>query len=101
MTKENRLSDFHYRLLGKILHTPFYNLPERFAPKLIDAGYIIHEKWSELYSDGSVIWLSAFNITKLGYDVYLEETNRRRKQLIEKYNRATALVEQLQLERLQ
>ena len=81
MTKENRLSDFHYRLLSKILHTPFYNLPERFAPKLMDAGYIIRDKWLKQCSDGSLIWLSHFSITQAGYEAYLEETNRRRKQL--------------------
>lgn len=57
--------------LGNIINDQFYDLPERFAPALLDAGYIdfVRECCGTGFGIVSASWYQA---TKKGKEAYLK-----------------------------
>lgn len=57
--------------LGNILNEKEYDLPERFAPALLDEGYITLIQ--ESYGIGfAIVTTSCYQVTKKGKEAYLE-----------------------------
>ncbi len=65
------ISDFFFKKLGKMIGDEYYDLNERFAPRLLDAGFITLERESG-YSGAYHISSSFYVVTEKGKEAYNE-----------------------------
>jgi len=72
------VSDFYYKKLGKMIDNPDYELSERFAPKLLDAGFIFLDKWAE-NTIGFHMDYSFYTTTDKGKEAYEQWNNEKDK----------------------
>jgi hypothetical protein len=68
-------SDFWFNKLGKMINDPDYDLNERFAPRLLNWGYIEFEKDYQSIR-GFHITCSYFLVTDKGKKAYFEWEQR-------------------------
>lgn len=65
------LSDFYFKKLGKMLNDPYYEIAERYVPKLLDADFIQEKKWTE-HTLGVICSCSCYVVTTKGEKAYGE-----------------------------
>jgi hypothetical protein len=65
-------SDFWFKKLGKMINDPDYDLNERYAPRLLDWGFIELERWSDHCMKGISLSYSIYIVTELGKKAYEE-----------------------------
>jgi S-adenosylmethionine/arginine decarboxylase-like enzyme len=60
--------------LGKMIYDKYYDLPERYAPELLDLGYVEYIRECQIISLG-ITTMSFYQITPLGIQAYKEWSN--------------------------
>ncbi len=68
------MTDFYFKKLGKMLNDPDYNINERFAPKLLDLGFIKEIKYN-MHTMGFLLSCSTYLVTKIGKRAYNDWKN--------------------------
>ncbi len=63
--------EFMMKRLGQIINDKYYDLPERFAPPMLELGYIFIEKAHEI-TRKSVCCFSFYQATDKGKKAYKE-----------------------------
>lgn len=71
---EKPLSDFFFKKMGKMISDQCYDLNERYAPRLLDLGFIKLIKWTE-HIHHSLISCSCYTVTTKGKKAYREWKN--------------------------
>lgn len=66
---KEQLTDFYFKRLEKMINDPGYDLNERFAPRLLDLGFIFLDEWSE-YFNGAYLRYSFYTVTDQGKKAY-------------------------------
>ncbi len=67
--KQMLISDFYFKKLGKMINDEDYDLNERFAPRLLDWGFIKEVKYGA-YTMGYRLSCSCYKVTNLGKEAY-------------------------------
>lgn len=65
------LSDFYFKKLGKLIEDPDYDLNEKYAPKLLDAGFIKLVGFRKLFLEFK-LFFEIYIPTKKGKEAYKE-----------------------------
>ena len=66
-----KISDFYYKKLRKMIADPNYDLNEKYAPRLLDMGFIELKNFYQSVR-GFHVDCSYFTITELGKKAYKE-----------------------------
>lgn len=65
--------------MGKMISDQCYDLNERYAPRLLDLGFIKLTRWAE-HVHHSLISCSCYTVTTKGKKAYTEWKNAQRKE---------------------